>query len=122
MSRLAMTFAVLVTAGVFAFGPAALAHAKLQESAPAKDAAISTALTEVVLTFSEPLSVAAVQVLDKDGHEVKTVGALKRDGKTVHLPLTAKLPEGQYTVTWRVTGDDTHVVPVSLPFAVIGAH
>ena len=122
MNRPAATFAVLVAAGALAFASPAFAHAKLQESAPAKDATVSTPLTEVVLTFSEALSVATVQVLDQDGHEVKAVGALKRDGKTLHLPLTAKLPEGHYTVTWRVTGDDTHVVTGSLPFAVASAH
>jgi methionine-rich copper-binding protein CopC len=122
MIRPATTLAVLVAAGALAFAAPASAHAKLQDSVPAKDATVSTPLTEVVLTFSEPLSVAAVQVLDKDGHEIKAVGAVKRDGKILHVPLTAKLPDGHYTVTWRVTGDDTHVVTGSLPFAVMGAH
>jgi hypothetical protein len=119
MNRPAKHFPALVAVGVaLVVSSAAWAHAALRESVPAKDATVSTPLTEVVLTFSEPLSVASVQLLDQDGHEVKAVGPVKRDGKTLHLPVTAKLPEGHYTVTWRVTGDDTHVVTGSLPFAV----
>ena len=53
-------------------------------------------LEHVTHAYAGSDEAAAVQVLDKDGHEVKTVGALKRDGKTLHLPLTAKLPEGQF--------------------------
>ena len=85
---------------------------------PAKDSTITAPLHEIVLTFSEAVTPAVVSIADQDGHPVKAVGALRADGATVHLPLTAPLPEGHYIVTWRVAAADTHVSNGTIPFAV----
>ena len=96
----------------------AFAHAHLTASVPEKDATVSAPLTEVVLTFTEAVTPAMMQILDQDGHNVKSVGKPHAEGTTLHLPITAQLPDGHYTVTWRVAGTDTHVVTGSLAFAV----
>ena len=95
----------------------ALAHAQLRAAAPAKDSETASP-AEVVLTFSEAVTPAIMTLADQGGHEVKAVGTPKADGNTLHLPITAKLAPGLYTVTYRIAGADTHVVNGTLAFTV----
>lgn len=95
----------------------ALAHAKLLSSTPSKDAA-GASPAEIVLTFSEAVTPAAVTLADQDGHDVKTIGAPRADGAALHVPVTAKLAPGHYTLTYRIAGADTHVVNGALTFVV----
>ncbi len=95
----------------------AFAHAKLLSSSPAKDVA-AAAPTEIVLTFSEAITPAVVTLSDQDGHEVKSLGAARADGSTLHVPVTARLAAGRYIFTYRVAGADTHAVNGTLSFVV----
>ena len=114
--RLTWIYAGLLIAALNA--TPAFAHAHLQSSIPDKDATVSTPLTEIVVTFNEPVTPAVMNVLDQDGQPVKTVGQPRAEGNSLHLPLTARLAPGHYTATWRVAGSDTHVVTGSLAFVV----
>lgn len=95
----------------------AFAHAKLLSSSPTKDAA-GAAPQEIVLTFSEAVTPAAVTLADQDGREVKFLGAARPDGSALHVPVTAKLAAGRYTLSYRVAGADTHAVNGTLTFIV----
>lgn len=95
----------------------AFAHAKLLLSAPAKDAA-GASPAEIVLTFSEAVTPASVTLADQDGHEVKSLGAARAEGAALHVPVTAKLVPGRYTLTYRIAGADTHAVNGALTFVV----
>jgi len=95
----------------------ALAHAKLLSSVPAKDTEGGSP-AEIVLTFSEAVTPAIVTLADQDGHGVKTIGAPRAEGAALHVPVTAKLAPGHYTLTYRIAGADTHVVNGALTFVV----
>lgn len=95
----------------------ALAHAKLLASVPAKDAQ-GPSPAEIVLTFSEAVIPAAVTLADQGGTEIKSLGVARPDGGTLHVPVTAKLAPGRYTLTYRVAGADTHAINGVLTFVV----
>lgn len=110
-------FSMLAGLVVLTVAGSAFAHAKLMSSSPAKDAA-GAAPVEIVLTFSEAVTPAVVTLADQEGHEVKSLGAARADGSTLHVPVTAKLAAGRYTFTYRVAGSDTHAVNGALTFIV----
>lgn len=97
----------------------AFAHAKLLSSAPAKDVA-GASPAEIVLTFSEAVSPAAITLADQGGGEVKSLGAARGEGSTLHVPVIGKLAPGRYTLSYRVAGADTHAVNGALTFVVAG--
>jgi copper transport protein len=97
----------------------ASAHAVLQETTPARGAALDAAPREVVLRFSEPVEAAfgAVRVYDAAG-ERADAGEVRSDGKTVAVGLRRGLPEGGFTVTYRVVSSDSHPISGGFVFAV----
>jgi methionine-rich copper-binding protein CopC len=110
-------FGVLTGLIALVVAHSALAHAKLLSSMPAKDAA-GASPTEIVLTFSEAVTPASVTLADQDGHEVKSLGAARAEGAALHVPVTAKLMPGRYTLSYRIAGADTHAVNGALTFVV----
>ncbi len=114
MRRLAL--AVLLWLGVALGAAPAAAHAVLQSTQPADRAVLAQAPATVMLTFNEPVTPIAVQVLDSAGRAV-TREAATADGK-LHIPLPPGLAGGTYIVSWRVTSLDSHPVAGSLMFAV----
>lgn len=97
----------------------AFAHAKLLLSVPAKDAQ-GASPAEIVLTFSEAVIPATVRLTDQGGTEIKSLGVARPGGSTLHVPVTAKLAPGRYTLTYRVAGADTHAINGILTFVVTG--
>lgn len=98
--------------------PAASAHSVLLSSDPADGSTPTTAPREVTLTFNEEVNpdFATVTVLDgaKRNH---AEGAPKVTGEKVTAAVDT-LPVGQYTIGYRVTSADGHVVQGSSHFAV----
>ncbi|MCD0483482.1 copper resistance protein CopC [Streptacidiphilus sp. ASG 303] len=92
----------------------AAAHAVLEREAPADGVLLRTAPTEVVLRFSEDVSVPpdAVRVLGPDGLRAddRRPGHAGGDGRTVRVGLGGRLPRGTFTVSWRVVSADGHPV------------
>jgi copper transport protein len=105
-----------------AFATPASAHASLLKTSPAADSVVRVAPKQVLLTFGESVYVGgdAVQVYDDHLHRVDTgaAGHLTNQGPTVGVALRPALPDGTYTVTWRVTSADTHVVSGGFVFSV----
>lgn len=98
---------------------AAWAHAELVTSTPADGAVLDQAPTEVVLQFSESVSVRpdGVRVLDADGQRVDA-GDASAQGDTVTVPLDGTLGQGSYVVAWRVVSADSHPVHAAFTFSV----
>jgi methionine-rich copper-binding protein CopC len=94
------------------------AHAALRSVSPKDGATVSTAPTEVVLTFSEPVgtSFATVSVAGPSGSVSQ--GKAVVDGPTVTQALAADLPNGRYTVSFHVVSDDGHPVSDRTSFTV----
>jgi copper transport protein len=97
------------------------AHALLVQSAPAKGSVATTSPREIRLQFSEPVQVfpGAVQLYDQDGKRWDRGEARTASGEpTVLLAEVKPLPDGLYTVVYRVTSQDGHLVQGSYGFTV----
>ncbi|MFN2607853.1 MAG: copper resistance protein CopC [Acidimicrobiales bacterium] len=117
-SRLAAAGALAVAAIVLP-ASAASAHAVLLRSEPAPQTTVPRAPAVVRLYFSEPVEVAfgAIRVYDVDGHRVDDGGIQRAEaGREVDVP--ARMKNGTYTVTWRVTSADGHPVHGGFGFYV----
>jgi copper transport protein len=113
---------VLAWLWLLASGPAAGAHALLRDSEPAGGASLDRAPRRVVLTFTERPDprISTVHVLDTAGREVEAAKAAPVAGAPLQLAVPlGDLPDGTYTVSWRVLStDDGHLTAGSFAFGV----
>src|SRR2546426_6828867 len=100
----------------------AMAHALLASSQPAAGSNLSSAPTEVVLTFAEAPDpkLSSVQVLSSTGTSVTTGPATGVAGSPTKLRVGLKaLQPGVYTVAWTtVSSVDGHLARGSFAFGV----
>jgi copper transport protein len=84
------------------------AHAELISVDPSDGELLAEAPAEVVLTFSEPVSLTGggVRVLDDDARDVAT--AVEQENEVVTAALPADLADGTYTVVIEVISVDSH--------------
>jgi copper transport protein len=103
-------------------GPVA-AHANLGSSDPAANALLDRAPGEVTMTFTEPPDpkLSIVHVLDVNGTTVEDgpVQDVPGHNDQLRIPLPAGLPDGVYTVSWRVVSEaDGHATAGAFSFGV----
>src|SRR5919107_797945 len=102
----------------------ALAHANLVEASPPQGSEVSKPPERVELHFSEPVDAQfdPVVVRAAGGTRVNTHDARvdPEDARVVLADLET-VPEGPYTVEWRVPSIDGHVVEGRYDFAVVAA-
>ncbi|MFG2030243.1 copper resistance CopC/CopD family protein [Streptomyces sp. NPDC048825] len=102
-------------------GPAS-AHATLTGSEPADVSVLKTAPKQVTLTFSEGVSLAdgSLRVLSPKNERVDRGAVTRAGGKadTARVRLSGKLPEGTYTVSWRVVSADGHPISGAFTFSI----
>jgi methionine-rich copper-binding protein CopC len=94
------------------------AHTGLASSEPAAGTTVAPPVAEIVLVFSDEVRLTAVALIDGSGAE-KTLSDIKKDTvakfvMSVEEPLTP----GEYKITWRAVGADTHVVSGEIQFSV----
>jgi copper transport protein len=115
---------LLVMALALVMGGSAQAHANLIRSEPPGNSVLQTAPAEIRLTFTEPLeaSFSSIRLRDVDGDVVDTPPAEIDPDDPYQLVLRpGDLPDGLYTVAWRVlSAADGHITQGSFPL-VIGA-
>ncbi|NJM05531.1 hypothetical protein HC891_03945 [Candidatus Gracilibacteria bacterium] len=104
-------------------GPA-FAHAEFAASFPAAGAQLDLAPTEVLILFSDALAEGGhtIIVTDASGQRVDS-GDARRDprdaaGRSLIVSLQANLAPSTYTVTWRNTGSDGHLLDGSFQFSL----
>ncbi len=106
----------------FAASAPTLAHANLLQSDPPANAVLSAPPAEIRLWFSEPLepSFSAITLRDSAGHAIETPPAQVDPQDNHQLKLALKeLPEGLYTISWRVVSmADGHQTQGSIPFSI----
>lgn len=99
----------------------ALAHAKLLKSVPAQRAVLAQSPARLQLWFSERLEArfSSFSVLDANARPVELgpVAVDHDDPKSLSADLKA-LPQGRYTVKYRVLSTDGHVVASEFPFTI----
>ena len=97
----------------------ALAHAHLKQAVPADGSVVDTSPAHVVLSFSEPAHLTACWIQKGDGPKQKIEGLPATASSDISVPLP-KLDPGSYVLSWKVVGDDTHIVPGQIHFTVSG--
>jgi copper transport protein len=122
--RRAVLLAGLACAWLLLACAPALAHANLVDASPARGGEVSKPPERVELRFTEPVDAEfdPVVVRNGDGARVDAHDArVDPEDARVVLADLEKLPEGSYTVVWRVTSIDGHVVEGRYGFAVAAA-
>ncbi|NUW31515.1 copper resistance protein CopC [Nonomuraea sp. SMC257] len=99
-------------------GPA-LAHDSLKSSDPAKGSTVKT-VEKVKLEFSAKVRMPFVIVRGADGAPHQA-GSAEADGPVVRQALKDTLPDGKYTIAYRVVSSDGHPIEGEIPFTVKGA-
>ena len=113
---------MLAVALVLAVPAPAAGHALLRTTEPAAEAILEQPPRQVVLRFSEAVEAAfgAVRVFDTEGRRIDDGRARHEPGdpRTVTVGLRPGLPDGTYTVSWRVVSADGHPVSEAFLFHV----
>ncbi|MGO1831872.1 MAG: copper resistance CopC family protein [Brevibacterium yomogidense] len=96
-----------------------IAHDQLLSSTPSVDENFSDAPQEISLQYSAEVMQVGAQVLltDSEGGSF-AVGEPSFDGTSVSAQITDELPEGAYTIAWRVVSSDGHPISGIVPFTV----
>ncbi|WP_328653547.1 copper resistance protein CopC [Micromonospora sp. NBC_00330] len=97
----------------------AWAHNSLKTATPARDATVPSAPTEVTLEFMQRLDPAFTTIVLTDAAKRKLpTGEPVVTGAKSTVEVTDTLPNGTYTVAYRVVSVDGHPVQGSYPFTV----
>ncbi|MHB8512336.1 MAG: copper resistance CopC/CopD family protein [Actinomycetota bacterium] len=115
-------FLAVALATLLSFAPNAFAHATLQSSVPEANATLQTSPSSITLVFSETpdLGLSTVQLLDTSGAVLAGPHAKQGTKPTiVVLAIPRKLPNGSYTISWRViSAVDGHLTAGEFAFGV----
>ena len=116
MKKIIVFAAVAISAMLFS--GTAFAHTKLTASSPAENAAAESPVTEIVLDFNTDIEpVSRITVTNERGEEVP-LEDIQVSGARLTGKLADPLPNGAYTVSWKIIGADGHAVNGSYSFAV----
>jgi methionine-rich copper-binding protein CopC len=115
-SKLVCAALLLVTAGV----AHARLHAHLKEAMPSDGSVVAASPTRLALRFSEAARLTAAWI-QKEGDSKRKLELLPREPATQISVALPSLAPGRYVVSWRVVGDDGHIVPGQLHFTVAPA-
>ena len=122
LQRLPLLVTVLVATALLCAPSAALAHATLEGTSPARGAIVERQPAEVSFRFSEPVegNFGALRVYDSEGERVDEGDAFHPAGQGEKLAVDLKpdLPDGTYTATYRVVSADGHVISGGCVFSV----
>ena len=113
-AALAGLFALLC-AQVAVSAPAS-AHARLEQTSPAEGASLTAAPPEVMLRFNEVVNGDLSEVTVKTGSTDVAEGSVEVEGDSLYQPLSSDMPEGDYTVTYKVVSADGHPVSGTFDF------
>lgn len=88
----------------------ALAHDGLIDTEPSNGAKLSQSMKSATLTFSGELNSlgAEVRMTNGKGTAIDAVASVKAD--TLTVDFGEELPDGEYTLTWRVVSSDGHPI------------
>ncbi|GAA1362923.1 copper resistance protein CopC [Catellatospora chokoriensis] len=121
--RLAVALAVVLLGAGFVLWPVpAWAHAELVATTPAGGAVLAASPDQVLLQFSEPVTVGLgeIRLLDGSGTAVATEspGRQLDDPTTIVVGVPGPLASGVYTVAWQALSADTHPIEGAFAFTV----
>ncbi len=98
------------------------AHAIVRATEPRIDAVVPQPPTEVVMEFNEPVEISfgSIRVFGTDGGRVDAGETEYVTGSpdAVQVPLEQNLPNGTYTVAWRIVSADGHPIGEAFVFHI----
>ena len=101
------------------FPAAAQAHATLVRTDPRDGAVLASAPSKVRLVFDDNVrAVSGMKAIRNGGGSVLSGRPHVVGGKVLVVPLRGGLPDGDYTVLWRVLSDDGHRLSGVIAFGV----
>ncbi len=115
---------VLLLGTLFLLGGAgtASAHAALRDIDPRDGSILKSAPKYVTLTFTESVSLSdgSIRILSPDNHRVSTGEVVRAAGRsdTARVRLRGDLPDGTFTVGWRVVSADSHPISGAFTFSI----
>ncbi len=98
----------------------AQAHTYLSMSIPADEAVVTIAPAEIVLEFSDAVRLTAVS-LRGDGGAEQALEEFSGESGERFVVGVSDLSPGDYIVSWRAVGADTHIVSGDFRFTVADA-
>lgn len=114
----------LATAVLLVIGPGriASAHTDFDSSVPAAGAVVEGALSEVVVSFTNPARPAGngFELLDPDGTVRSPSSIDSTDGRSFVLTFDPSLDAGTYGLRWSVQAGDAHPIKGSFQFEITG--
>jgi copper transport protein len=95
-----------------AFPAAAQAHANLLRTDPAAGSVVATAPAQVVLRFDQEVRDVSSTVTNDQGDAVAAspTHTAAGDVRALVIPLRPNLPDGDYTIRWRIVSTDGHII------------
>ena len=119
MNRLVASVMLIIGLAIAAVGGAAAAsaHATRVAADPVENSELTKSPTEVSATFNEAMQpqFAAMTVVGPDGN-LWSMGEPRVDGAVISVGMRPLGPSGTYTVNYRATSADGHVVSGSWAF------
>lgn len=103
-----------------ALAAAAHAHTPLKASAPAANASVPAPQT-LELTFDGDVRLTSVQLADAKGVAKHLDAVPTAIASKFTLSIHEPLAPGEYKVTWRAVGGDTHIISGDFGFTVVAA-
>ena len=99
----------------------AQAHTYLSMSIPADEAVVTIVPAEIVLEFSDAVRLTAVSLLRGDGGAEQALEEFSGEPGERFVVGVSDLSPGDYIVSWRAVGADTHIVSGDFRFTVADA-
>ncbi|WP_461067414.1 copper resistance CopC/CopD family protein [Streptomyces pseudoechinosporeus] len=114
---------VLMLGTLFLLGGAttASAHSSVRDTDPREGTVLKTAPKQVTMTFTESVGISddSIRVLSPDNRRMNA-GPAEHVGRsdTVRVRLQDDLPDGTFTVAWRVVSADSHPISGAFTFSI----
>jgi len=97
----------------------AAAHTRLTAATPADTAVMTGSPAEIVLEFNGKVRLLTVDVESSNAESVELGELPQTLQDRFSLAAAKSLPPGEYTVSWRAVGADTHPVSGQIHFSVV---
>ncbi|GBF72186.1 hypothetical protein PA598K_00423 [Paenibacillus sp. 598K] len=115
--RMFALFAVtILLGGLFGLGMAQ-AHTTLSSATPEPDSTVTEELTAIELKFNTDVEPLSTFKLLLNGEE-QPIGPIEVDGQYLRSGLSDPLPNGDYTVAWKIVGEDGHPIESQYSFTL----
>ncbi|MGB3100280.1 MAG: copper resistance CopC family protein [Psychrobacillus psychrotolerans] len=103
---------------LFLFSPSALGHSGLSSSIPASGEVVKGELSSITLLFNTTVEkTSTIKVLNEDGVEVPIEEILINQNEMIGK-FEKPLEEGEFTVEWKIIGNDGHPIGNTYLFRV----